>query len=675
MAEFSIFKDAVKAKFESIIKDRESVFRTDTTKDEIWEAYMNAFPEGTNEMFRERREYDCVYCKQFIRAVGNIVAITPGGLISVWDLDLPAPFNEVAANMAAYVKGKPIRNVFKHGEGSAGVNSNKTMIDDEVVTFHHFHAKIPKHFIANGDMGSVLSEARSTYDVYKRGVNELTIHALETTIELIEQGSLYRGDEFKANIELFLHLKKAHDDIASINLKDQFCWLVSVRQSKAVSRIRNSAIGTLLQDLSEDMELESAVRKYEVVVAPDNYKRPTALVTKSMIAKAEKAVSELGLMESLPRRYAVAEDITINNVLFADRGVRKVMKNAFDELSEEVAESPKSIKNLDKVEEVDINTFVETILPKAESVEIMVENKHDPNFVTLLAPTNPDAKCMLKWPNNFSWSYTGEVADSIKQRVKAAGGNVTGELRASLAWCSRNDLDLHLIEPCKNLIYYSSMHSRNKKGRLDVDNTTGGTRKNPAVENITWQNRKDMQEGRYKIQVHNYAGSNRDEPGFDFEFEYMGTVYNMSYDKTVPTGQKVTCMEFDYTHKEGVKIVDSLPQTTSSKEVWGAHTQKFTKVNMVMFSPNHWDDNAVGNKHVFFVLDGCVKPGSSRGFYNEFLTNELTEHRKVFEMLGNKMKADASTDQLSGVGFSTTQRNHVFCRIQGSFSRTIKVTF
>jgi hypothetical protein len=57
------------------------------------------------------------------------------------------------------------------------------------------------------------------------------------------------------------------------------------------------------------------------------------------------------------------------------------------------------------------------------------------------------------------------------------------------------------------------------------------------------------------------------------------------------------------------------------------------------------------------------------------LRNDLTEHRKVFETLGSKMKTEYSDDQLSGVGFSSTVDNSVLCRVQGKTSRILKITF
>ena len=72
---FATFAGAVNAQLEKMIKQSDMLLRVDLSKEEIWDAYMNAFPEGTNPMHKERREYDCNTCKQFIRGMGNAVAI------------------------------------------------------------------------------------------------------------------------------------------------------------------------------------------------------------------------------------------------------------------------------------------------------------------------------------------------------------------------------------------------------------------------------------------------------------------------------------------------------------------------------------------------------------------------------------------------------------------------
>jgi len=51
------------------------------------------------------------------------------------------------------------------------------------------------------------------------------------------------------------------------------------------------------------------------------------------------------------------------------------------------------------------------------------------------------------------------------------------------------------------------------------------------------------------------------------------------------------------------------------------------------------------------------------------------EHKRVFEALGSKMRVPEATNQLSGIGFSTTKRNYVILKVMGNFDRAIKVNF
>jgi hypothetical protein len=633
---------------------------------------LSAFPEGTNPIFKERTEHDCQCCKQLIRACGSTVAIINNELVSIWDVEVSEPYQTVADAMSKLVKSREIRNTFLHMQGHLGTDFNHQLTDSGTIKWEHFHFKLPSKFVKRGvDIGSALSITRSNKDVLKRSLEEISLESVETVLELVEQKSIYRGEEHKGIVETFLKLKKAYKRLGAAK-KDNYAWIKSL-ELRGASGIRNTVIGTLLTDISEGKDLDVAVRSFEAKVAPTNYKRPTALITKGMIASAQKKVAELGIGDSLFRRYAVTEDITINNVLFANRDVKRALTtDIFDELSETVSDN---VKNLDKVEEVDINTFMTNILPKAESIELLFENKHTNNLMSLIAPKDVEAKPIFKWHNNFSWAYNGEVADSMKERVKKAGGDVSGVLRFSIQWNdgddNQNDFDAHCTEPNGNLIYFSNKGRRHpSSGMLDVDIVSPG--RNVAVENITWSNKSKMVAGEYHFQVHNYS-HNGGMTGFTAEIEYEGQIYSYVYEKGLKQGEKVTVAKLHFSKKEGIKFIKSLPSTKTSKEVWGVQTEKFLPVQMVMNSPNHWDGKNTGNKHLFFILKGCKNDKPARGFFNEFLKEDLTEHRKVFEILGSKMKTAESDDQLSGVGFSSTVHNSVLCRVKGSFNRTIKI--
>ena len=669
MTDFGKFKTALQAQFKTMKGGK--LFKTDIDKDVICETYLNSFPEGTNHIFRERTEHDCQCCKQFIRACGSMVAIVDNKKVSIWDVMIGGYYQDVADVMAELVTSAKIRNIFIHRESKVGTDFNHELKDGNTKRWEHFYIELPAEFVKKGDdIGTATSRALSSKEVFKRGLVEISSEAIETTLELIEQKSIYRGEEHKATVELLQTHKAKFDAIEDEEEKDNYCWLASATLGGA-SRMRNSVIGTLMTDISDGVELDKAVKSFDTKMAPTNYKRTTAIVTQSMIRNAQKKVEELGIGDSLQRRYAVAKDISITNVLFADRSVKKAM-NVFDEM---VEDAPVKTASLKKVEEVDADTFFEKILPKADSIELMFENSQVNNLMSLIAPAHEDSKHIFKWDNNFSWAYTGEVADSIKERVKRAGGDVTGDLRASLSWHNHDDLDIHCKEPNGTHISYSSKVSRTSGGKLDVDMNAGsGTTRTP-VENITWANKAKMTEGKYEIYVNNYSQRETKDVGFVVEIEFDGVIHTFNYDKRVANRSNVAVATFEYSHKTGIKFIKSLPSTQASKEVWDIPTQKFRKVSMIMNSPNHWDGKKTGNKHWFFILDGCKNDSKARGFFNEFLDEGLRDHRKVFEVLGSKMKTEKSDNQLSGLGFSSTQKSHVLCKVGGSFNRTIKINF
>ena len=61
---FMMFKKALQKHFDEMQKEATHLFEVNVDKDELWNTYLDSFPAGTNEIFRERREHDCSCCRQ-----------------------------------------------------------------------------------------------------------------------------------------------------------------------------------------------------------------------------------------------------------------------------------------------------------------------------------------------------------------------------------------------------------------------------------------------------------------------------------------------------------------------------------------------------------------------------------------------------------------------------------
>lgn len=679
---FNEFKKRFQQHFDKLIQYADHLFEIEVDKDEFWNLYLDSFPAGSNKIYRERREFDCSCCRQFMRTIGNVAVIRDNTVHTLWEFDTGDPvYQPVVDALNAYLLARPVTNLYVTKTANIGTDRNYESINGNVHAWEHFYLELPPRFVFHGIRSEeeLKGEARSTRNVFKRSLDEITIAAVDAVLELIAQNSLYKGEEWESQLTVFKQYKEVYDSLPD-GQKDNFAWKQSMEAGPVVGRIRNHSIGTLLVNLSEDMDLDQAVRKYELIVAPENYKRPKAIVTKRMLEDARKTVTELGYLNSLKRRFATLDDITVNNILFSNKDVAKRISGAtvFDELGNAL---PVQSKKFSKVQEIGIEPFIQNVLPTASEVEVLLENKHTSNMVSLIAPENNSAPTMFKWNNGFSWAYSGNLADSaLKANVKAAGGKVDGVLRFSIQWndveLDRNDLDAHCKTPCDH-IYYANKQEQNGRrilGELDVDiiNPINGQ---PAVENITWSNTDQLLRGEYVFYVHCYS-SRGGRSGFRAEIECGGTVYTYDYRQPLRQNENVVVAVVSYDPDLGFSIREQLPPNVASREIWGLQTGQFVPATVICLSPNYWDEQqGVGHKHYFFMLKGCVNPERPNGMFNEYLQEQLMRHKRVFEVLGNKLAVEDNPDQLSGLGFSSTKRAELIVKVKGATDRVLKIKF
>lgn len=672
--EFIHFNKQLQNHLTALLKNADRLFVANVDKDVLWNTYLDSFPEGTNPMFRKRREFDCSCCRAFIKELGALIVIKDNKPVTLWSFKTQHPYDTVVKALEKYILSCGIRDIYFAPHANIGQDRSRDSISTNIV-WDHFYVSIPSKFVRRREVSieSLQGEARDVRNVLKRGLDEITPSSLSTVLELISQGSLYRGEEWKNSLESFQRLQGLYLNMKSEQERSLYTW--NATASTHVAKIRNSAVGTLLQDISEGMNLDRAVSRYEKIVAPANYKRPKAIFTQKMLDDAKKTIEDLGFKDSLARRFAVIDDVSVADVLFVDREVAKKMVggDVFDSLSKSTKKTGK--QNYSNVQEIHIDKFLADVVPHATKIELLFENRHASNLVSLLSPENKSAPSMFKWPNGFSWAYKNNIADSMKELVKQHGGKVDGDLRFSIQWNdandNHNDLDAHCREPNGNRIYYATKTSQYTRGQLDVDVRVPGDK--IAVENITWASRKTMKPGTYEFFVHNFSETGA-KSGFTAEIEFDGQLYSFEVARPLKYSETVHVASVSYSNGE-FKLEKSLANTSSSKSTWNIETNNFHRVQFISHSPNHWENSSgIGNKHVFFMLENCISDETPNGFFNEFLNPSLEKHKRVFEALGTKMKVKPSNEQLSGLGFSS-QKNDVICRVEGQMTRVLKITF
>ena len=684
---FMIFKKALQKHFDEMQKEATHLFEVNVDKDELWNIYLDSFPAGTNEIFRERREHDCSCCRQFIKNIGSAVIIKNNQIHTIWELNLgDTTYQPVCDALDAFIKAHTVTDIYTTKFPKIGTDFNFEEINGKSHRWDHFFLELPSKFVnrSNRSNEEVKGQFRDTRNVFKRSLDEITMEALDTILELINSNTLYKGEEWEGVLTEFKKYKKEYDKLTSDAEKDLYAWEKSVTAGMAIGRIRNHSIGTLLINVSEDMDLDTAVKKYEQIVAPSNYKRPKAIFTKKMLEDAKKTITELGYMESLQRRFANLNDITVNNVLFSNKSAARRMigvDDIFGQMEKDVVVSPKKFS---KVEEISAQDFIDKVLPTAKEIEAFVENKHEKNFVSMIAPVNSDAKTMFKWNNGLSWAYSGNITDSdMKQNVKAAGGNVDGVLRFSIMWNEgqndNSDLDAHCEEPDGNEIYYGNCRKPTMSrcgGQLDIDITHPMEQMvgKPSVENITWADMSHMKPGVYKFFVNQYAA--RGSKGFKAEIEFNGEIFAFEYNRPVSGDVQVAEVTLDENGNFSIKEKLAGNSSISSREIWGVNTNQFVPVSVISYSPNYFDEqDGIGHRHLFFFLKDCVNGEEPNGFYLEFLDNDLMKHKRVFEALGAKCHVEDTDDQLSGIGFSMTKRADLVVKVKGATERVMKIKF
>lgn len=676
---FKQLNDKIKANFD--LMQQGKLFLVDLSGIDVSKTYLESFKPEDDPIWRDPNSstHNCRNDLRFLERYAGIVSLDADlNLHSIFDIEIEesSKYYEPIRALSRLVKSRPIQSVFKesyeylnstnYGKVSTknptqriGNEYTKVMYTEknpdpfgvipvgEVHTYHHFHLDLSNNHIV--DYANTINNINTDYQLIQKSLG-ISLGTIDTILDWIDEDILFNG---KAHREKLVELRNIIK-----NKKDHqnYVWTVETKYPRVI----NELIGTVLQEIEKGKDLDQVVLDYNKRVDPVNYMKSKKAITKGQKDQAQKFIEENGYIESFDRTQVKLEDISPEEILHINNAQKKI--SIFDKI--EVSNDKVDI-DVEKLPQISIQEFMDKVLPNSKSLEVLFDNHHENNLVTLTRPVDSSSKPIFKWSNNYSWTFNGNMSttSNLIDVVKSKGGKVDGFMNFMLGWnesgTDNSDLDLHCILPNSHRIYFSRPNNRDYNAMLDIDIRDPGGKF--AVENITFNEKEFVSKGTYQMVIDNFY--NRNSQGFVAEIRIGTDIYSYQYKKPLQHKEDVTVAEVTFKADGSYTIKHHLDCNNAPKEIWGIKTKQFHPVKLMCLSPNYWGENKVGNKHFMFFIDGCKPDGKICTFHNDNLNSDLVPHRKVTDVLAQITKIEPEDKGLSGIGFNETLRNNVVVRV------------
>ena len=127
MSNFKVFAKQVNSRLTALQKNE--MYVTDATGDQLWEVYLSAFPADSDPIYKTNTTHTCSCCRNFVKNVGTSVAIIDGQIQTVWDNfdNLPYPYNIVSEAMSNYLKTKQVVSLYRSSESQYGAEVTRQL--------------------------------------------------------------------------------------------------------------------------------------------------------------------------------------------------------------------------------------------------------------------------------------------------------------------------------------------------------------------------------------------------------------------------------------------------------------------------------------------------------------------------------------------------------------------
>lgn len=381
--EYPEFSSLIKTNFEKAIQDGSPLFTTNVFG--LFNLFLERLPDEA------RQHYNCNACRSFVTHYGGLVTITPSGNIqsAMWSRGVPKFFAEAVEAMRVLVINAKVTGVFIPSQEVLGIPVTGV--------WHHMHVEVPKDRVHNSKLTyahQVVAEKKEDFRILNEYLADYPLSIVLPAVKLLKTDSLYRSEKCLGVAEWLQQLQSAILAKSSKQRRN-LVWLAVATAPPGFCHIKESMIGTLLDDLKAGLDFNDISRRFAEKMHPLKYQRPQAAPTSGNVARAEEIVKKLGIEKSLERRFARLDEI---QTLWIPKQVKQQYKEGHSVFSHLVtkdkAPEPQDIKI--PIVTMTWDKFLRTVLPEAETIEFYAISRRD-NYSAILTAAHEDAPPIIQW--------------------------------------------------------------------------------------------------------------------------------------------------------------------------------------------------------------------------------------------------------------------------------------
>lgn len=400
---FDAANDAMARYFKSIVERFDKkLFIVDIGDINLFETYLGTFPEEV------RQYHNCNTCRGFINKYGRLVTVDhTGKLISACWTDSPTVPElyrpAFTAMRLAVEKFGKIDRQFLSSQDEWGKH--------ELGGYTHFalyppdSIRYPKR--ATKTASQMMALARENHGTLSHALADYPREIVAQAVNLLQADALYRAEKVLGPAQFLL---KLHDEIAAAGrdsrARSNLIWRAVANAPVGFCTPRGAMVGTLMDDIKAGKSVDVVAKGFASKMNPTRYQRPTAAPTAGNVIQAEKLVAQMGIAQSLRRRFARLEDL---EALWLPKPIndnrQEPALSVFAGLVPKKAK-PKTPDLEAPAQNITLEKFRRTVLPSALRIQAYIE----PSIagIALLTAADMDAPPIVQWDslerrNPVSW--------------------------------------------------------------------------------------------------------------------------------------------------------------------------------------------------------------------------------------------------------------------------------